>query len=864
MPTTCWPQAGYINSCDDGLQQEWIGCTLRPDDDTVIRLLRHGMRFLWRESLQAEMRLVFLALVLTVTAMATVGLLTNRIGKTLVNQSNELLGADLVIASSRAIPDAWVSQAITTGLQTSQFQEFPSVLVTAGDTSLVEVKAIAEGYPLRGQLLLSDGRHRYVATGLPRSGQVWVEKDLLRKLALQPGDRVTLGTMDFEIAAILEHEPDRGGSLFSLAPRVMMNAADVPATGLVGEGSRIQYRLLLAGDEAAISAYKTALQPLLGNHYQIQSVRDSRPEVKASLERAERFLALSLLVTIMLACLAIWVATQNWVQKRLINTAVLRTIGLTRLQISGLYLFQLLLLCCAACMVAVLISMGLQSLLVDVLQQYMSSELPAADIAPALWACLLGLLLVLAFSLPAYWRLISVSPMWVLRTMPDELQQVRWSLGFGLIVLCMILYAVTRDLQLMGMAIVALVIVLLVLLAMSGLMLFTLRGVATGLASNMPGNIKLGIQALIRHRRETLMAISVFGLSFFFIILLTLIRTDLLEQWRDRLPVETPNTFLVNIQPGELDGVQNWLAGKGLTEIEFYPMIRGRLVKINGQRITVEDYTGARAKRMLRREFNLSWTNQLPSHNQLTYGDWWMPDADKQQWSVEAGIAEVLDIKPGDVITYDVAGQEVSGEVTSLREVSWDSFKVNFFVIGTKVMMVQLPTRYISSFYLKIENNHFMDELVRHYPSVTVLDVNALMMRVRTVIDKVSYAAEAAFFFTLMASVLLVIAMVMSTRRIRRHENALMRSMGATQSLLGQAQNIEFLLIGFSAGLIAVILANIAAWWVSVELLELAFRFNFILAVGVVMAGMALVMLTGWGVLRGQYKQRPMVLLKAN
>ncbi len=824
-------------------------------------ILRHGLRFLRRESLQAEMRLVFLALALTIAAMATVGLLTNRIAKTLVQQSNELLGADLVIASSRPIPQSWLKEAGDRAIRTSLFQEFPSVLISTDDTALVEVKAVTEGYPLRGRLRLNKGQGTYTSQqNPPASGTIWAEKGLLRKLALQPGDTITLGKATFTIDAVIEQEPDRGGSLFSLAPRVMLNLADMAATGLIGEGSRVRHQLLLAGTEQTMQAYRAWLQPRLGSHYQIQSVRDSRPEVRASLERAERFLALSLIVTIMLACLAIWVAMQNWVQKRLIHTAVLRTIGLTRLQITALYLSQLSILSILASALALLAAYGLQSLLASLLQQYMSSTLPPAEHSPALWSSLLGFLLVLAFSLPAYWRLVSVSPMRVLRSVPDELQPVVWPLIFGLVALCLILYGITRDLQLMAIILAALAAALLLLLLLAAGLLLILHHLSRRLSETM----KFGIQALIRHRRETLMAISVFGLSFIFITLLTLIRTDLLDQWRNRLPADTPNIFLINIQPPEIQQVQRWLSDNGLKNIQFFPMIRGRLIKINNRTVTGNDYNTARAKRMLRREFNLSWDDTLPAHNNLSAGQWWQAGDPQPQWSVESGIAEVLGIQTGDTITYDVAGRQVTGRITSLREVSWDSFKVNFFVIGTRRMLADMPTQYISSFYLPVANNHLMDRLVQQYPSVTILDVEALMSRVRTVINRVSYAAEAAFLFTLAAAVLLVTAMVMSTRRLRQHENALMRAMGATRHLISRAQTIEFLLIGACSGLTAVILANIIAWWVSVELLDIGFRLNIPLALIVIMAGMLLVMLTGWAILRQQHHQTPATLLRTS
>ena len=825
-----------------------------------MKIVTNSFRFFRRELLQPEMRLVFLSLLLTVTAMATVGLLTDRIAGALQRQSNELLGADLVVASSRAIPDEWRQYATGRGLETSRFMEFPSVLISDDDSSLTEVKAVGSGYPLRGQFTARDRDNRLLTNVIPRQGQVWVEDNLLRKLGLSLGDEITLGQATFRLSAVIEQEPDRGGNLFALAPRVLINLDDLPATELIGEGSRVRHRLLIAGDPDLVNAYQNWLKRRLGQHYQLQSVRESRPEVNASLDRAERFLSLSLLVTLVLASLATWIAMQAWVKKRLIHAAVLRTLGLTRHQIMGIYLSQLLLLTLFACLLAMIISWVLQGMFVSVMQSYMAATLPGASIMPAVVACVLGLALVFAFSLPAYWQLASTSPMLVLRSVPDRFERLNWSLLWGLIVLMAVLAWLTSDAELLLVSLAGLVgsIVLLALLAL-GLLAMLKR-----LGRYLPSSYRMGIHALTRHRRETVTGISVFGLAFVFVILLTLIRTDLLDQWRDRLPLDTPNTFLINIKHDELVGISRWLSDNGLRNIEFSPTVRARLFRINEHEVSGDDYDSPRAKRLAKREFNLSWDDTLPSHNQLSKGQWW--DEAKAnvppQWSVESGIAQTLGIRMGDELTFDMAGALVAGKVTSLREVSWDSFKVNFFVIGTTPMLSSLPTRYISSFYVPTDKKPLMNAMVRQYPSVAVLDVDALMKRVRNIIDKVSYAAEAAFVFTLMASILLLIAIVASGRHVRRKENALFRAMGATTDLLNRAQRFEFILMGGSAGLIAVFVANLLAWIVSVELLGIGFRFNLGLAVMVVAAGIALMLLTGWGLLTRQQQQTPDSILR--
>ena len=816
-----------------------------------------GLKLCWYESRHIQMRLVFLAVLLAVLSMATIGLLTDRITKVLTQQSNELLGADLLISSSRPIPKPWHQQSQAALLQVAHFQEFPSVLVGPEETVLVEVKAVSQNYPLRGQLIINQGQGTVASQAIPPPGQAWVEKTLLRKLGIVLGQPVSLGQSSFVVTAVIEQEPDRGGNFFALAPRIMINELDLAATNLIGQGSRVRYRLLLAGSEQALSDYKKWLTPQLGSHYRLQSVRDSRPEISTTLARAESFLGLSLLVTILLSAVAMWSAIKNWVNQSMISTAVMRTLGLTRWQIVTLYLVQLFVLSLLACIGATVLAMALQEVLAAQLHSLFAIPLPPANLALVLWSGVLGVSLVMAFAVPAYWRLASVSPVRVLRTMPQQIQPLRGALVCGAVVLGLLLYTLVQNFKLIILSLVALACGLLLLMALARLMLWGLYQVR----NHCPVVTNLGINALFRHRRETMIAISVFGLSFFFLTLLTLVRGDLINQWRAHLPPRTPNTFLINIQPHEVDSLAYWLSEQGLSDITYYPTIRARLVSINGDQISVDDMQSVRAKRMLRREFNLSWSHLLPGHNQLSDGQWWDNGA-IPQWSVEQGIANTLGVKIGDTLGYDASGTLIQGRISSIREVNWGSFKINFFVIGTQSMFNSLPTRYISSFYLPENKNHLMDALVRHYPAVTVLDVQALMGRVRGVIDKIAYVADITFLFTLSASILLVAAMTLSTRHLRQHENALMRAIGLTQRSLNQSQLTEVLFIGLCAGLSAVLLSNALAWWFASHILGIGFSPNLIVAGAVIVGGVLLVLAIGWLLLKNQQRQTPIMLLR--
>ncbi|TNF95877.1 MAG: FtsX-like permease family protein [Gammaproteobacteria bacterium] len=824
--------------------------------------LRHILRLLYREISQVELRLMFAAVLLTVTAMATIGLFTDRVARTLTMQSNELLGADLIITSSRSIPGEWIDQAKQYGLKTAMTREFPSVVVSGNKTTLVEVKAVSSAYPLRGQLEIRrlKAAESSIFQGSPQSAHIWVDRRLLNVLELQPGADLQLGRQDFKISAVIEHEPDRGGNFFALAPRVMMGDSDLQATGLIGPGSRIKFRLLLAGSSETLERYRSWLKPRLGDHYRILSVRETRPEVKQSLERAEHFLSLSVIVALVLAGLAMWVASRSWLQKRLMHAAILRSIGLTRAQVLLLYFGQLLILVGTASVIAVALAWGLQSLLAIALNEYTRTPLVEPRTFAALVACLAGLLLVIAFTLPAYLRLAAASPMLVLRGQQSRFEASSPSIIIGVLVLAVILFWQIGDFTLLTYIGAGLAVSMLLLVLLSGLLVHIARHMVR---LKLPTGIRLGLKAIISHRRETILMMSTYGLSFMFIVLLTLVRGDLIDQWRAQLPTDTPNFFLINVQPNELVNVDQWLQKKGMRHIQFYPMVKGRLISINDRKVEESDYEGGRAKRLLQREFNLSWHTRLPEHNKLTSGQWWHESSsDGGQWSVETGIAETLNIRMGDQLTYDVAGQKISGKVTSLREVRWDSFKVNFFVIGKKSMIEALPSTYISSFYLPVNEHNLMSELVATFPSITVIDVNALMGRIRAVIDRVGIAAESAFIFTLLAAVLLMISMVISSRSLREYETVLLRSMGVTGRDLQVALRTEFVFIGLSAGVISVLSANGLAWLLSARLLEIPFQFNFQLAVVVVLAGVLLIAMTGWWLLRELNRQSPMVLLR--
>ncbi len=787
-----------------------------------VSILRMTLRALSRDWRAGELRVLAAALVIAVASVAAVGFFTDRIRAAMEFKSSELLGADLVISSPEPISESLSRQAQARALLTASTVSFRSVVLAGDTTQLAEVKAVGPGYPLRGSLQISDQPFAVAQNtrAIPTPGTVWLDERLIQVLQLEAGAPLELGASELVVEKVLAYEPDRGGDLFSIAPRLMMNLADLPATELIQPGSRVSYRLLLGGPVTTIEDYKSWARDRLTAGERLQGVRDARPELRVALDRAQRFLGLAALVSVILAGVGIAIAARRFAARHWDSVAIMRCVGATQGVVLRLYLLEMLLLALAAGIVGVAVGYGAQEGLSRLLIGLASSgELPLPSWRPVAPALITGIITLLGFGLPPLIRLREVPPLRVLRRDIGPLDQRVLALyGPALVAVTALLFWQAGDSQLALYLLAGVLGAALVLgLAALGMVkaLTLLRG-RVGVAW------RFGLANISRRGGGSTVQVVALGLGIMVLLVLSLVRNDLLASWQATLPPDAPNHFLINIQTAEVEGIHDFLAARGLSETRLHPMVRGRLTAINGHPTSSGDYTTPRAQRLVEREFNLSWTDTLQEDNRIVAGHWWR-DGDEGVISVEEGLAETLGIALNDTLQFQIAGQPLQARVTSLRTVEWDSFRANFFVLFPPGVIENHPATWITSLHITQAQKPLLAELVRHFPSVTVLDVDALMTKVREIIERVVLAVEYVFLFTLMAGLVVLYAAIQATQDERLFESAMLRTLGARKDVILKSLLAEFATLGLLAGLLAALTASLLGY----VLAEYVFNFSY-------------------------------------
>ncbi len=804
-------------------------------------------RMFGRDWRSGELRLLAAALIVAVAAVSAVGFFTNRVQQALESQAAELMAADLLVETPEPPPEALITEAKQRGLLTSRTLGFPSVVMHGDLTQLVQVKAVAPGYPLRGRLLLSEGPQGTpeVAPGIPPSGRIWIEPSLLARLGVEIGGRLSLGESEFVIERLIHWEPDRGSSIFQLAPRVMLALSDLPATQLLGPGSRVRHRLLVAGEADQIQDYRAWVKDHLPRGAELEDVGNARPELRLALDQGRRFLGLAATLAVLVAGVGVAIATRRFVDRQADSSAILRCLGASRgflLQVFGL---RLLFLGLFASLIGGLLGLLAQEALTQLLGQWLDLNLPRPSLWPLAQGLGTGLLTLLGFALAPLLRLGEVPPLRVLRRDLGPAPVRFW-------VLLLAAIASLGGLMLWqaGDPNLAFWVLLGVVLSLVSLLLVArwLMRLLTPLRYRTQSIWRYALAALARHPHVSALQLTGFGLGLLALLLLAVVRVDLLGAWSARLPPEAPNRFLINIQPAQVEALREFLSQHGIEPAGLYPMLRARLLRINDKDVIPEDYASPRAQRLAAREFNLSWAAQPPDDNRVTEGRWWAPGyRGALEFSVEAGLADTLGIKLGDRLEYQIAGQSFSAPVTSLRTVKWDSFQPNFFVIGSPGAMDALPTTFITSFHLPPERERVQAELVAAFPSVTIMDVSAILGQVRLITDRGAMAVEYVFLFTLIAGVVVLYAGIQADRETRMQESAILRTLGLRRRQLLTATAVEFATLGGLSGLVASLAATLVGYILSVQIFDLPFHINPWLwllgipggALGVTLAGLA-------------------------
>ena len=767
--------------------------------------MKQALRMLARDWRAGELRVLAAALLVAVASITSVAFFADRVGAALVRDAHQLLGADLVLVSDHPWQRGIAEEIPRRGLERAESTTFISMAMAGDQAQLSGVKAVSENYPLRGKLRIAPALNAEDAPAQagPARGAVWIEERLVSALGAPVGSKIQLGKATLQVAAVLTLEPERGANFFNIAPRLFMNLADVPATGLVQTGSRVSYYLYAAGAGADIRALEAWARGRMERGQRVDNLESGRPEVRVAIERAQRFLGLTALLAAILAGVAIALGTRRFVERHLDSCAVMRCLGVTQSRLLALFGAEFLLLGVVACALGVVLGYAAQEVIAGLLGGLLRADLPAPSALPAAQGFLVGLVLLLGFSLPPLVQLKNVPAVRVIRRESGAARGGTVAVYLaGLGALSGLLIWQAGDLT-MGLTVVGgfgVAVALYAVIAWLGLRFLSGSSFSRKIGRE---NISLryGLANLRRHARGNAIQIASLALGLTAVLLLTFTRNDLVDAWRRSAPPDAPNRFLLGVQPDQLAEVKAFFTEHGVAAPELDPMVRGRLTAINGKRVSEDDYSDERARRLVEREFNLSYFARPPTHNTLVAGKWFAPDA--EEVSVEEGIARRLGWKLGDELTFKVGNESFAARIGSERRLRWDSMKVNFFVIGPPALMERFPASYISAFRLEPGREALMNELAARFPNLTVVDVGAAVRQAQAIMDQVIGAVQVVFLFALGAGLLVLYSALVATEDERRREAAVMRVYGASRAQVTGSQRVEFLAMGLLAGVLA-------------------------------------------------------------
>jgi len=814
--------------------------------------LRLALRMLARDWRAGELRVLAAALVVAVASVTSVAFFADRVGRALVRDAHQLLGADLVLVSDRPWSRAVSEEIAQRGLARAEAINFMSMAqIGEGDAAksqLAGIKAVTVNYPLRGRLRIAPAPNQPDAQAAegPPPGTVWIEERLVSALEAPVGAKLRLGSAELTVSAVLTLEPERGANFFNFAPRLMMNLADLESTGLVQTGSRLRYFLYAAGEAPTLDSFEAWARDRLERGQRIDDLENGRPEVRASIDRAQRFLGLTALLAAILAGVAIALGTRRFVERHLDGCAVMRCLGATQSRLITLYGTEFMVLGAAASALGCAIGYAAQFILAGALSELLRADLPAPGLLPAAQGFLVGLVLLLGFSLPPLVQLRNVPAARVIRREAGTMKGGTVAVyAVGMAALAGLLIWQAGDVKL-GATVVGgfgVAVVIFALVAWIALRMVAGSAVARLVASRP--TLRYGLANLKRHSRGNAVQVASLALGLTAVLLLAFTRNDLVDAWRRAAPPDAPNRFILNVQPDQLAPVQQFFKDERIDGPEFMPMIRGRLVSQNGRPVSAADFEEERAMRMVEREFNLSSAATLPAHNQLATGQWWSnPEA--REISVEEGIAKTLGWKLDDELVFDTGGERFSAKITSVRRLKWDSMKVNFFVITSPGLAKNLPASYISAFRVAPEHEPALNRIAQRFPNLTVVDVGAAVRQAQGVIDQVISAVQVVFLFALGAGLLVLYSALVATEDERRREAAIMRVYGASRAQVTGSQRVEFLAMGLLAGVLAAIAAAAIGQLLARRIFELDLPPSLGLIVAGPLAGVMLLSLNAW------------------
>ncbi|MGI9224632.1 MAG: ABC transporter permease [Woeseiaceae bacterium] len=827
-----------------------------------MKALAFALRSFGRELRSGEVLVLLAAVILAVAALTAVGFLTDRIGKAVARQANEVLAADLRLRSQDPIPDAWRQLASDYELRTADTLLFPTV-VFAGDLSaLTSLLAVTDGYPLRGAVRISDAlfSEQRQADSIPAPGEVWADSALLARVDADVGDMLSVGEAELRVGAVLTYRPDQSIGFASLAPTLVMNLADMPATNLIGEGSRVRYALLIAGAEESVGEFNAAIEDELPDSLRLRSAEESGERAYAAADRAKQFLSLTAVISLLLSAVAVAMSARRFAQRRMDTVALMKSLGATQGFVISVAIVQLVMLGIIGVAAGSVVGFAAEEILSWILADIIQGDLPDPGPMPVILASGSAMVLLVGFALPSLIQLRNTPPLRVLRhdVMPPAPSRILVA-GLSLAAVAALLYRSVGD-PTMLLIVLSGIVIIAAALYLVGRGLVAMMG---RFRSGVGVAWRYGLANVARRGRASAVQVVAFGLGLTVLLLLTLVRTDLLEGWRRTLDQSAPNHFLINIQRSETDSVTGVFESRGVQPPDYAPLVRARMTLINGESVKEREYPAEDAEWFVNREQNLSWATHLSSSNEVLEGEWWPADYDGPPLvSIEEEIAMETGLGIGDKLQFEVAGQMLDAEIASVRRINWDSFLPNFFLVLSPGALDDYPATFIASMRVDGEDKGVLVDLVRKHPTISVIDLDSILQQVRGIIEKATMAVQAVFFFTLAAGIAVLFAAVQSTIDERRFESAMLRALGARKRIVFSGVMAEFAALGAAAGILAAAGASVLAAILAVQLFELPYSFNPLLWVVGVVAGLLVVCASGYFAARSAINSAPVDVLR--
>jgi putative ABC transport system permease protein len=828
----------------------------------ALKTIGLSVKLLVRDWRAGELTVLAVALLVAVSALTGVAFLTDRVGQAVELRAAESLASDLRLSSAQPIPADYEQQALIAGLKTARVTSMPSVVFSGESNTLAAIRAVTTDYPLRGSLKTASQLLGEASTTseIPAPGEAWATPRLMARLGVSVGATLEVGTADLKLSRVLSFRPDEGWSFVDLAPTLLINEADLDATGLIQPGSRVSYRTLFAGKRSQVNQFKEDLKPQLDPAVNLSDIEDSNPQIRSAMDRAGRFLNLASLVSVLLAAVAVAMAARRYAHRHRDRTALMKCMGASQSLIMRSSLIQLFFLALTGGILGSLIGFAAQHGLAWMMRDFIGQNLPAPGSAPAILGMVTALCILAGFALPDLMQMGKTPPLRVLRHdvgPPPMRYGISWIAGIAA-VLALLLWMV-HDTRLVLWIFAGTTVTFLALGVAGWLLVRSLQGFrgAAGVAW------RYGLANLARRGRESVIQVVAFGLGLMVLLLLTSVRNDLMENWRQSLPENAPNQFMINIQEADVSAMADFLQNRGLDVPRFVPLVRARMTHINGEDVTQMTFEDPQGESWAKRDANLSWSETLQADNKIVEGRFWDANPASNEVSVEVDFGRELGLVLGDEVRFDIAGETVSATVTSTRTVEWDSFSPNFFMVFSPGTLNDFPHTYITSLHVDESSRGDVLDLMRAFPSVTAIDLDAMLSQVRDVMDKAALAVQAVFVFTLLAGLTVLWAAVQATRDERRYESAVLRTFGATRRRVLSGVATEFVAIGLLAGLLAASGASLAAYLLAEKLFELDYHFNLVLWLTGPLAGMVFVGISGMAATWRVITRAPINVLRA-